>query len=185
MADIKKYNLVGRYMTGSSVAGYEIQDKATGQNLTRSRGQVCLLVGAGRIENCDARIDKDRVILIGVGINIDELPVCRLKKDKNTANVIESVKDTHSNGSKEDIPDFKKYDITKRFEKKSETGRYKTVGYGLRNINGNEIPAKVSDVYKLCKTGMVRNATAQLLHGEILLRGVDCKLRDLPVIRMN
>lgn len=69
------YKITGRYMNGREVTGYHMVDLKTGKARKYTREQVCFYAGAKQIENCTGSVYEDKVILRGVGIALEELPV--------------------------------------------------------------------------------------------------------------
>ena len=80
-----RYNLIGRYMDGTSVVGYELEDKKTGKTTRVTREQCAFLVGKGIIEGVGARCYKDELIIEATDgyRKLSELP----KMDIKTGNI--------------------------------------------------------------------------------------------------
>ena len=70
-----EYQIVGRYMDGSEVVAYHLQSLETGKSGRYSKEQVYYLVGREQVTNCTGQIYKDKVLLRGNGISLDDLPV--------------------------------------------------------------------------------------------------------------
>lgn len=60
-------------------------------------------------------------------------------------------------------------------------------GYKLQDIHGDYTIKEKADVEKLALNGYIDNATARLdtKTGIITMKGKGCKLRELPVLRLN
>lgn len=93
MAVKTKYKIIGRFMSGKEVTGY-ILKSSNGNTNRYSREQVAFLVGRGQVINCDGQIYKDKLLLRGVGISLDDLPV---QYETNT-----NVKNSDNTNTKDD-----------------------------------------------------------------------------------
>lgn len=60
-------------------------------------------------------------------------------------------------------------------------------GYKLKDSNGNFVLKEKQEVEKLALNGYIDNATARLdpNTGVITMKGKGCKLRELPVLKLN
>lgn len=69
------FKITGRYMNGREVTGYHMVDLKTGRARKYTREQVCFYAGAKQIENCMGNVYEDKVILRGVGVALEDLPI--------------------------------------------------------------------------------------------------------------
>lgn len=76
------YILVGRIRNGNKIIGYRLKSSSGEHNVSREQ-MVCLL-GAKKINNCASQIYKGKVIIRGLGIDINKLPV--VDYDNNNEN---------------------------------------------------------------------------------------------------
>ena len=169
------YSIVGRYMNGKEVTGYQIQS-TKGESKRVTREQLCLLVGRGDITNCTGQVYKKKVILKGKGININDLPIVDEKnsKVKNTDKIGAVKKGTSNTDAVNQLMIVRKI-----------VSGGKPVGYVLRNAGGAERKIKRDEVVTLAKDGGIGNARVQMYKGKPLLRGVGVNLNDLPSEEMQ
>ena len=169
------YSIVGRYMNGKEVTGYQIQS-TKGESKRVTREQLCLLVGRGDITNCTGQVYKKKVILKGKGININDLPIVDEKnsKVKNTDKIGAIKKGTSNTDAVNQLMIVRKL-----------VSGGKPVGYVLRNAGGAERKIKRDEVVTLAKNGGIGNARVQMYKGKPLLRGVGINLNALPSEEMQ
>ena len=169
------YSIVGRYMNGKEVTGYQIQS-TKGESKRVTREQLCLLVGRGDITNCTGQVYKKKVILKGKGININDLPIVDEKnsKVKNTDKIGAVKKGTSNTDAVNQLMIVRKL-----------VSGGKPVGYVLRNAGGAERKIKRDEVVTLAKNGGIGNARVQMYKGKPLLRGVGINLNALPSEEMQ
>lgn len=84
MANKIDYEVIGRYMMGAEVTGYEMRRLDDRSHKKYSKEQVCYLVGKGQVVNCTGRLYDDKVILEGNGISLIDLPVQQERKETNS-----------------------------------------------------------------------------------------------------
>ena len=77
-----EYEMTGRVMKGPEVIGYELKRLDTGKVGMYPRDQVVYLVGRGQVTNCTGEIYKDRVLLTGKGMSLNDLPKRIVQTDK-------------------------------------------------------------------------------------------------------
>ena len=165
-----QYQIVGRYMNGKEVTGYHLSCLSNGKQGRYTREQVIFLVGGGRITNCEGQIYKDKVLLRGVGMSLDDLPVKyedgkmkntdqlgHIKRGSSTDNVMANLTIIGS----------------------LRNGR-NTVGYVVRNAGGGEGNLSRDKVIELASAGRIGNARVQNYNGRVILRGINCNLDELP-----
>lgn len=169
------YSIVGRYMNGKEVTGYQIQS-TKGESKRVTREQLCLLVGRGDITNCTGQVYKKKVILKGKGININDLPIVDEKnsKVKNTDKIGAIKKGTSNTDAVNQLMIVRKL-----------VSGGKPVGYVLRNAGGAERKVKRDEVVTLAKDGKIGNARVQMYNGKVLLRGKNLNLNTLPEEEME
>lgn len=88
MAARIEYKIIGRYANGREITGYHIQG-SNGASKKMTREQIAFLVGKGQIVNCAAQIYQDKLLLRGVGVALDSLPV---KQDPTVTKSKDSIK---------------------------------------------------------------------------------------------
>lgn len=82
MAKRVEYKIVGKYMSGKEVTGYELKASEKDKNGKYGKDEVAFLVGKGQITNCTGQIYNDKVVLKGKGMNLSDLPVKEEKASK-------------------------------------------------------------------------------------------------------
>ena len=175
MAARVMYQIVGRYMSGSEVTGYHLQSMEAGKSGKFTREQVCFLVGRGQITNCSGQIHQDKVLLRGVGISLDSLPV---QMEDGRLTRTEGVGKIRRNTSAADA-------MTQAMITHSIVNGRNVVGYMLRNAGGGNIKLPRDKVMELAKAGRIGNARYQESNGKPILRGVGINLNELPTLQVN
>ncbi len=176
MANKTLYQIVGRYMNGAEVTGYHLQSMETGKNGKYTREQVAYLVGRDQVTNCSGQIYKDKVLLRGVGISLENLPVVQEKSGEvtRTDNIGRVKKGTNATSA------LNQYLIIGTIAK----GR-NTVGYVVQNAGGATKNINRQTAFELIMAGKIGNARVQNDRGKVLIRGVNCNLTELPVTRID
>lgn len=169
-----QYQIVGRYMDGTSVTGYQMQSIETGKSGKFTREQAAFLVGRGQVTNCDASIYQDKVIFKGIGVSLESLPIIRDGKVSNTDRIGHVRKDVTPEQAVNQL----------MISGVIVSGR-NTVGYVIRNAGGQEKKIKREDCLKLASQNRLGNARIQNYNGKIILRGVGVNLNELPVINIG
>lgn len=164
-----EYQIVGRYMAGREVTAYHLVSD-NGKSGKYSREQVVFLAGRGQITNCSGQLGNDNVILRGVGISLEELPV---QKEDGTMSKTGNVGHIRRGASSEDV-------MTQVLIIGTITQGRQTVGYTLRNSGGATKDIPRNEVFALAKQGKIGNARVQSSNGKYILRGVGCNLNELP-----
>lgn len=162
-----EYQIVGRYMSGKEVTAYHLQSISTGKGGRYTREQVAYLVGREQITNCIAQIYKDKLLLRGNGVNLDDLPVKQEGKDIDPQALRSEA------GSRSQA--MGKLMLVKAIK----SGR-NTVGYVVQNDGCGAKRFKRQQVIELAKAGKIANARVQNYNGKELLRGFGCNLDQLP-----
>ena len=171
MAARTNYQIVGRYMDGSEVTGYHLMDISTGKNRRYSREQLAFLVGKGQVTNCSGQIYQDKLLLRGVGMSLDDLPVHQEGKGMTRTDSVGKIR--RGTTAADAMTQLMIVGLIKN-------GR-ETVGYVVQNSGGATKRAKRSDVIQLASDGRIGNARVQNYNGRVLLRGVGVNLDELPV----
>lgn len=169
-----QYQIVGRYMDGTSVTGYQMQSIETGKSGKFTREQAAFLVGRGQVTNCDASIYQDKVIFKGIGVSLESLPIIRDGKVSNTDRIGHVRKDVTPEQAVNQL----------MISGVIVSGR-NTVGYVIRNAGGQEKKIKREDCLKLASQNRLGNARIQNYNGKVILRGVGVNLNELPVINVG
>lgn len=165
-----EYQIVGRYMDGSEVTGYHLQSLETGKEGRYDREAIAYLVGRGQITNCEGQIYKDKLLLRGKGMSLNDLPVVNEKGDLRNADGLGRVKRGTAAGKA----------ITQCNLVGSIINGRNVVGYVLQNSGGGQKPFKREEVLAMAKAGHIGNARVQQYQGNMILKGVNCELRSLP-----
>lgn len=175
MANKILYQIVGRYMDGKEVTGYHLQSMDTGKNGRYTREQVAFLVGKGQVTNCQGQIYQDKLILRGIGVSLDDLPVKQENGEVSRTAIVGKVR---KGATAADV-------MTQFVIVGCITNGRNTVGYIIRNAAGQTKQISREDALRLSKDGKVGNARVQEYNGRILLRGVGVNLNELPVTQVN
>ena len=75
------FNVVGRYMDGSKVVGYQLIDR-DGSQLRVNVERVIFMIGRGEIDNMRIQYVNGIVVPRGKGVNLQKLPVFDIKKQQ-------------------------------------------------------------------------------------------------------
>ena len=170
-----EYQIVGRYMDGKEVTAYHIQSIDTGKSARCSKEQVCYLVGRGQVTNCSGQIYKDKVLLRGVGISLDSLPV--QKEDGSLART-DNVGHVRKGASASDVmTQFKIVGVI--------TQGKNVLGYVIQNAGGATAKISRQKLLEAAKAGKIGNARVQMYQGKAILKGVNCDLKSLPRYEAN
>ena len=164
MEKILKYKIVGRYMRGVEVVGYHVVD-SMGKDMPLDKEAVQQMALDNVIVNCKAQLDNGEVRIKGVGCKLRELPVIDVDTNK--------IRGSESNRKNRAIFTI----VARIFEGKG------IIGYVIRDGEGVDRKVRRSDVFKLAEAGKITNARVQMDRGNILLRGVNCDLAQLPTLR--
>lgn len=166
------YQIVGRYMDGTEVVGYHLQSMETGKAGRYSREQVAYLVGRSQVTNCQGQIYKDKLLLRGIGMSLDDLPV---KQENGGLTRTDNIGKVRSNTSTEDA-------MTQFMVVKSIVNGRNVIGYTIRNAGGAERNISRNKMIELAQSGRIGNVRFQTSNGKAILRGVGISLNELPSI---
>lgn len=166
-----EYQIVGRYMDGKEVTAYHLQSLDTGKSGRYSREQVAYLVGRDQVTNCEGQIYKDKLLLRGVGISLESLPV---QQEDGSLSRTGNIGHVRRGTSAQDA--MNQYLIVGSLVQ----GR-NTVGYVIQNAGGGQKKISREQLLELARQGKIGNARVQNYQGKSLLRGINCNLDELPV----
>lgn len=175
MANRVEYQIVGRYMDGKEVVGYHLQSMDSGKSGRYTREQIAFLVGRGQVTNCQGQIYQDKLILRGVGMNLDDLPV---KQENGDLTRTDSIGKVRKGTSAADA-------MTQFILVGAIVSGRNTVGYVIRNSAGQTKQISRDETINLAKNGRLGNATVQEYGDRIILRGLGTNLNKLPIIQAN
>lgn len=168
-----EYQIVGRYMDGKEVTGYHLQCLSNGKNDKYTKEQVCFLVGRGQVSNCSGQIYQDKVLLRGVGISLEDLPV---QQEKGGISRTDGVGKVRKGASAADV--MTQFMLTHAIV----SGR-NTIGYIVSNAGGGTAKISRAQLLELAKAGRIGNARYQESNGKPILRGVGgVNLNQLPTV---
>jgi len=172
MAARTMYQIVGRYMNGAEVTGYHLQSMDSGKNGRYTREQVVYLVGRDQVTNCSGQIYQDKVLLRGVGVSLEVLPVVQESSGEitRTENIGRVKKGTDAASA------LTQFTIVGTIV----SGR-NTIGYTIANAGGATRDISKAQVIELIGAKKIGNARTQTYKGETLIRGVGCDISELPV----
>lgn len=171
-APVLKYEIVGRYMSGNEVTGYHLLCMDANKNGKYTKEQVCFLTGKGAITNCTGQLYKDKVLLRGVGISLDDLPV---EQDNGSLKRVDGTGRIKKGSSNVDI--ITQVNIVKAIV----IGRA-TVGYVVQNRGGGYGYLYYNQAVEKAMNGGIGNARAQLYNGKRIMRGIGTNLNELPKV---
>lgn len=166
MANKCEYVLEKKFTQGTEGTGFLLRNINTGDGKVYSKIQVIYLVGKGQVKNVEAQLYKDKVLLRGKEVNLNEL-----QTEKKTL---------------EEAASIDKAELNKKILQISASikrGR-KCVGYMVLNtMTGEQKPFAKDKVIKMCLNKQIINASVQRdnTHDTYLIRGVECMLSSLPV----
>lgn len=167
-----EYQIVGRYMDGKEVTGYHMQCLSNGRNDRYTKEQVCFLVGKGQVTNCSGQIYKDKVLLRGVGMSLDELPI---QREDGSLSRTDSVGKIRRGATAADV-------MTQLMLTKAIVSGRNVIGYVVTNAGGGTHNASRAQILELAKNGRIGNARYQESNGRPILRGVNINLNELPTV---
>ena len=71
-----QYRIIARVMDGNKVTGYHLES-SKGEKLVCTKDALAFLVAKGSVINCKGQFYKGKVVLSGLGIKIEDLPVVK------------------------------------------------------------------------------------------------------------
>ena len=157
-------------MDGKEVVGYHLHSLDSGKSGRYTREQVVFLVGKGQVTNCSGQIYQDKVLLRGVGMSLDDLPV---QQEDGGLSRTSSIGRVRRGTSAADA-------MTQLLIVGTVRSGRETVGYIVQNSGGAQKRVSKADIYKLASAGRIGNARVQNYNGRVILRGVGVALDELP-----
>lgn len=167
-----EYQIVGRYMDGKEVTGYHLQSLDTGKAGRYSREQVAYLVGRGQVTNCEGQIYKDKLLLRGVGMSLDDLPV---QQEDGRISRTDSVGKIRKGSTGADV-------MTQVMLSKAIVSGRNVVGYIVTNAGGGTTILNRQQTFEMARAGRIGNARYQESNGKPILRGVGINLNELETV---
>ena len=169
---LAQYEIIGRVPNGTSIAGYVVRNRMTGEVTMLQKGIVEQLALCKNIYNASAQIYNNIVNLKGIGCKLSQLP-----KYSATGELI-------------DTNNTKKYQVEPFLKIIGRVQKYREIcGYILeyRDREDKIIRKKFTKekVLELARAGYITNAKAQLNNGELMLRGIDEDLGALKTFKEN
>lgn len=156
--DLEYFQIIGRYMDGTSVTGYSIMAKNTGESRVVSRDTVAFLCGRGQILNATGRVYNGKFQLVGKDCNIESLPIVNAKAFSSNGR-------TNNKLNSNQMNQLTLVKVIKR-------GR-DTVGYIAVNSAGAEYKLSVARVVELGRCGRLSNARINMSNGRTIIRSAD------------
>ena len=178
MAHKNMYQIVGRYMDGKEVTGYHLMDLEDGKNRRYTREQVAFLVGKGQVTNCSGRIYQDKILLEGVGMSLNDLPVQQEDGGISRTNNIGKIR--KGTTAADAMTQIMLVNVIV-----DDADSRKAVGYVASNAGGATVLLSRAKVLELAKAGRIGNARYQESNGKPILRGVGVNISNLPQIKKS
>ena len=175
MASKIMYQIVGRYMNGKEVTGYHMISLDSGKSERFTKEQTYFLVGRGVVTNCSGQVYQDKVLLRGVGCDLNSLPV---QMEDGTMQRTSNVGHIRRNDTAQDI--MNKLNVVQAIVQ----GR-NTVGYVIQNAGGGTKQITRQQMIELAKAGRLGNVRYQESNGKPVLRGIGVNLNQLETISLN
>lgn len=179
------YTVTGRYMNGTSLVGYQFRG-SDGTEISLDKNRTIYMISNGLITNLRIHPGTDgEPIIRGKGVNLNTLPVLNL----NTGTLRNTNVQTVGIGGSKPITRVSTQATSYTIEKQivyMET----CIGYILRDNKGIERKKSKDEVKHLAIQRLITNATVKKWDKpdnttEIILQGVNCDLRALPVVYVD
>ncbi len=164
-----QYQIVARAMSGKEVTGYYLQSFESGKQGFYTKEQVAYLVGRDSITNCKGQLYQDKVLLRGVGISLEDLPIVNDDGIKNSDNLGRIRRGTTAADAVNQV----------NIIGLIVNGR-NTLGYIVQNAGGGTANVERNKLLSIAREGKVGNARVQLYRGQMILKGVNCDISALP-----
>lgn len=164
------YQIVGRYMDGKEAVAYQLQSIDSDKSAQFTREQVCYLVGRDQVTNCEGQLYNGKVLLRGKGVNFDNLPTKQIDGEfKNT----ESLGRIRKDATAEQV--MNQFMLIGTMKQGNNT-----IGYIVKNAGNATKRLSRAKILELAEQGRIGNARVQRYNGQLLLRGVNCNIDELP-----
>lgn len=165
MARMNVYNVIGRYMDGTEVVAYQLMNVANGEQKRYSREQMYYLAGRGQLSNCGARLYQDKVLLEGVGMSLNDLPIVDVStgKLKNTDGIGHVRRGTSNEQAMSQLICI---------------GRTSNNDFVLKNVAGAVSVFDSKQTFKLARDGKIGNMRAQIYNNPNTKK-------EQPILRMT
>lgn len=166
------YTIIGRQTSGVEVTGYVVKENSTGAIKLIPKDGVYIMALSKQISNVTAQKFKDKIVMKGIGTKLSDLP----KYDKD-GRLIEKAEKGNNN----------KLRITITGKVVQGKG---IVAYRVHYVNpsiqkSGDVILPKNKVFKYAKDGYITNARFQESNGKGILRGIDCRLASLPMVRLD
>lgn len=185
---LSTYSVIGRYMNGRNVLGYQIQNDATGAQHKVSRPKLIELCQKGQMTNCRVQKDPTRVaageaprescmLIRGIDINMNTLPIFDEKDGvmKRTENL--GTAKMHGTTPQSAFGRL-------RITGKLVCGR-DTIGFVVSNAGGVSKRLRKDQVVQLIQQKQIGNARVQMDRGTLLVRGIGDDFNNIPKIQVD
>lgn len=166
-----QYQIVARSMNGKEVNGYFLQSLENNKQGFYTKEQVAYLVGRDSITNCKGQLYQDKVLLRGVGISLENLPIVNNDGIKNSDSLGRIRRGTSAEDAVNQI----------NIVAVIANGR-NTIGYVVQNAGGGTANVPRNSLLQMARDGKVGNARVQSYRGQLILKGVNCDLTALPKV---
>lgn len=167
-----KYSLVGRYMEGSTIIGYQLQSE--NESLKVKRDTLETMVEQGIVNNCKVIKDNGKTYIKGVGIKISELPALNMLANGKVVNQSNSDITGDQDGTKVGM------ELVGRMLDGDTV-----IGYVVKDSTGSEYKLPCEKVWQLTRAGSISNAQAQISGKFKLLLGVGIEIHKLPSVQVS
>lgn len=169
-----EYQIVGRYMNGKEVTAYHLLSLETSKAGKFTKEQVAFLVGRDQVTNCSGQIYQDKVLLRGVDMSLEDLPVQYENGDlTKTANIGHVRRGTSTADA-----------MTQVLLAGVIVDGRSAVGYVIQNSGGGKTKVSREQLLSMARAGKVGNARVQMYQGKPILKGVNCDLKQLPKLSL-
>ena len=171
-----KYKIVGRYMEGSRVSAYCLEDD-NGKVEPYTREQTIYLVARGDVSNCKAQLGEKTVVLSGYPTPLRDLPVLDLKT-MQTRNNDGMDKPTKVNTNK-----LGQWNIVALVV--ADNDKRMIGGYIIQSANGDKRTVSADNCRQLIKNRQIGNARLNMYNGKALIRAKEGNFNNLPKIPVS
>ena len=190
MSFIITYRVVGRYMVGKEVTAYHFIG-SDGSEISMSRDDTIMMINRNLVDNMRIQPDynNDDIIIRGKGVNLNTLPVYDLSKQRfrgNQASNQAANSNVNVARGTNDGRNMAQFTIIKRIMDGNNC-----IGYVVKDFSGSEKKLSKKQIFELAKNKRISNAVVQrsttMTDGipDLILRGVGCKLRQLPSVALT